>query len=135
MREFLTFNGRIGRASYWLRGLGIPIAMLVPATMIGSNIPLLVVPGIGLLILCVVALWAAMVRRFHDRNKSGAWYFLNFIPIIGPIWVFIELGFLAGTNGVNRYGYPQGSNPPALHVGGTARLSQPATSQSMSKAG
>jgi uncharacterized membrane protein YhaH (DUF805 family) len=28
------------------------------------------------------------------------------VPIIGSIWLLIELGFLAGTPGANRFGPP-----------------------------
>jgi Protein of unknown function (DUF805) len=44
------------------------------------------------------------VKRYHDRGKSGWWYLLQFIPIIGPIWAFIELGFCSGDDGDNDYG-------------------------------
>ncbi len=44
------------------------------------------------------------MRRYHDRNKSGWWFFLCFVPIVGPIWQFIELGFLSGTPSGNSYG-------------------------------
>ena len=30
------------------------------------------------------------------------------IPILGPIWMLVELGFLKGTPGPNRYDYPPG---------------------------
>jgi len=44
------------------------------------------------------------IRRWHDRDKSGWWVFIGFIPIIGPLWTLIELGFLPGTPGPNHYG-------------------------------
>lgn len=64
----------------------------------------------GLVIVVILAfllLWpslAIQVKRWHDRNKSGNWILLNFIPIIGFLWVTIELGFLKGTDGNNIYG-------------------------------
>jgi uncharacterized membrane protein YhaH (DUF805 family) len=47
---------------------------------------------------------ALQVKRWHDRDKSGAWVFIGFIPLIGPIWALVECGFLRGTVGPNRYG-------------------------------
>ena len=44
------------------------------------------------------------VKRYHDRGKSGWWYLIQFIPIIGPIWAFVELGFCSGDDGDNDYG-------------------------------
>lgn len=53
---------------------------------------------------------AVSAKRWHDRNKSAFWILFSFIPIIGQIWTFIELGFLAGTTGHNRFG-----NDPTRH--------------------
>ena len=36
-------------------------------------------------ILTLVPLWSISVRRLHDIGKSGWWYFLKFIPIVGGI--------------------------------------------------
>ena len=49
------------------------------------------------------------IKRFHDRDKSGWWVLIAFIPLIGWIWYLIECGFLTGTSGPNQYG----SAPPA----------------------
>lgn len=43
----------------------------------------------------------ACVKRAHDRNKSGWWALLY--VIVWP-WALIELGFLEGTKGPNRFG-------------------------------
>jgi uncharacterized membrane protein YhaH (DUF805 family) len=42
-------------------------------------------------------------KRFHDRNRTGWLLLLFVIPILG-IFVVIELGFLRGTRGPNRFG-------------------------------
>jgi uncharacterized membrane protein YhaH (DUF805 family) len=44
------------------------------------------------------------IKRFHDRDKSGWWVLIGLVPIIGAIWLLIELGFLKGTPGPNRFG-------------------------------
>lgn len=49
---------------------------------------------------------AVSIKRFHDRDKSGFWILIIFVPLIGPLWQFIECGFLAGTDGGNRFGQP-----------------------------
>jgi uncharacterized membrane protein YhaH (DUF805 family) len=46
------------------------------------------------------------IKRFHDRDKSGWWVLIVLIPIIGAIWLLIELGFLKGTPGPNQFGSP-----------------------------
>lgn len=44
------------------------------------------------------------VRRLHDMDKSGWWWALALIPIIGTIILIIWCGFIKGTAGTNRYG-------------------------------
>jgi uncharacterized membrane protein YhaH (DUF805 family) len=46
------------------------------------------------------------IKRFHDRDKTGWWVLIGLIPLIGPLWLLIELGFLKGTDGANRFGPP-----------------------------
>lgn len=47
-----------------------------------------------------IAVW---VRRIHDTNRSGWYYFLNLIPLIGQIVLLVWL-FSKGTRGDNRFG-------------------------------
>ena len=47
---------------------------------------------------------ATATKRYHDRNKSGWWILIVFVPVIGAIWYFVECGFLRGTRGPNPYG-------------------------------
>jgi len=44
------------------------------------------------------------VKRYHDRDKSGWWVLIIFLPVIGALWYLIECGFLRGTDGNNAYG-------------------------------
>jgi uncharacterized membrane protein YhaH (DUF805 family) len=46
---------------------------------------------------------AVAVRRLHDVGKSGWWYFIALIPIIGGIWLLI-LFCTEGISGSNEYG-------------------------------
>jgi uncharacterized membrane protein YhaH (DUF805 family) len=54
-----------------------------------------------LLVYCGLAIGA---KRWHDRNKSGWWNLIGFIPYIGSIWQFVECGSMRGTHGSNNYG-------------------------------
>jgi len=56
---------------------------------------------------------AVAAKRFHDRDKSGWWILILFIPIIGFIWYLVELGFLPGMPSPNRFG-PDPLGMPAL---------------------
>ena len=44
-----------------------------------------------------------IVRRLHDVGKSGWFYFIILIPVIGFIWIFI-LSIKEGDQGNNLYG-------------------------------
>ncbi|QXT40337.1 DUF805 domain-containing protein [Gymnodinialimonas ceratoperidinii] len=46
---------------------------------------------------------AVTIRRLHDTDRSGAWYFIQLVPLIGAIW-FLVLMCLPGTYGNNRFG-------------------------------
>lgn len=57
-----------------------------------------------------VLVWVKLavdVKRWHDRNKSAIWILFSLIPIIGQIWMIVELGFFSGINGQNRFGTRQ----------------------------
>jgi uncharacterized membrane protein YhaH (DUF805 family) len=56
--------------------------------------------------------FAIIAKRWHDRNKSTFWLLLFLVPVIGPIWTFVELGFLRGTEGPNKYGLDPLSSLP-----------------------
>jgi uncharacterized membrane protein YhaH (DUF805 family) len=68
--------------------------------------------GAGLIgcLLWLALLWpslAVSVKRCHDRNKSGLWLILMYLAcftVIGALWPLIELGFLDGTPGPNKFG-------------------------------
>jgi uncharacterized membrane protein YhaH (DUF805 family) len=46
---------------------------------------------------------AVGVRRLHDKDKSGWWMLLHFVPLIGAI-VLLVWFCQKGTDGANRFG-------------------------------
>ena len=59
------------------------------------------------LLVKLALLWpgfAAGAKRCHDRNRSGWSQAVLLIPGVGAIWQLVELGFLKGTDGENRFG-------------------------------
>lgn len=46
---------------------------------------------------------AVFVRRLHDIGRSGWWYFIIFIPVVGIIWLIVLLA-TDGEPGENQYG-------------------------------
>lgn len=96
---FLSFEGRINRAKYWL-GVVIVMAVDVVALLLFRNSVLYWLVAIAM----IYPGLAVVVKRWHDRNKSGWWVLITLIPIVGAIWALIEVGFLPGTTGPNQYG-------------------------------
>jgi uncharacterized membrane protein YhaH (DUF805 family) len=113
---FFSFEGRTRRLHFWLVRLGGLAALFAAAVVISLATGMEAPDGGGptkalgtmlVLALLGIYLWvelANVVRRCHDRDKSGFFIFVGLIPLIGPIWLLIELGFLDGTPGKNRYG-------------------------------
>jgi uncharacterized membrane protein YhaH (DUF805 family) len=46
---------------------------------------------------------SVLVRRLHDRDKSGWWFWFLFVPIVGFI-VLLVWFCTKGTTGPNQYG-------------------------------
>ncbi|MBV1908947.1 MAG: DUF805 domain-containing protein [Kangiellaceae bacterium] len=106
---YLSFEGRIPRKVYWLYGvLGLIVGFALAfgvifglSAVVGEWILVLMIP------LYIMLIWASLaigVKRWHDRNKSGWWILIQFIPLVGPIWQLVECGFLEGTAGDNQFG-------------------------------
>jgi uncharacterized membrane protein YhaH (DUF805 family) len=112
------FQGRTNRAKFWLVALALFVIEAIVLAVIGgqavmSDDPqqavasLGPVAGIVLVILGLATTWitiAVGIKRFHDRDKSGVWVLIIFVPVIGGLWYLIECGFLKGTPGPNNYG-------------------------------
>lgn len=115
-----SFQGRIPRRTYWL-WLIAPVVMLV--LIVGLTAPLLeqAPAAVGpetppvrssmsellFLALLIPLFWirlAVSVKRWHDLGKSGWWYLIGLIPLVGGIWVLIECGCTRGNFGPNQYG-------------------------------
>ena len=102
-----SFTGRIGRSTWWLMQVLIGILLYILQVLD----PELFDPDslkvsrylITLLVLAWIAV-AVAIKRWHDRDKSAVWILFFFIPVIGQIWTLIELGFISGTRGHNRFG-------------------------------
>lgn len=104
-----SFEGRIPRSAYWLKYFVPYLVMYIVMVLIdlaaGTYIPN---QGIGVvsMLFSLLALYpsiAVSAKRCHDRDRSGWFLLVGIIPLVN-LWVLIELGFLRGTIGPNRYG-------------------------------
>ena len=102
--HYLDFSGRARRTEYWMFTLinlliswGFSLLDIVAETTIFTLIStiyslLVIIPGL-----------AVSVRRLHDVGKSGWYYLLILLPIIGWIWLIV-LFATEGENGENQWG-------------------------------
>ena len=105
---FTSFEGRIGRQSYWM-GVVAMTVITIAAALVDLLFGTMNEDGYGpiSIIAALALIYPAIVlyaKRWHDRGKSGWWTLIGLVPIIGGLWMLIELGFLKGTDGDNQYG-------------------------------
>jgi uncharacterized membrane protein YhaH (DUF805 family) len=101
-RNFFEFKGRASRSEYWYF-----ILFSFLANMLANAIEAMA-PADGALVgLVSLALFfpslAVLFRRLHDTDRSGWWWLLSFVPLIGWI-VLIVFNVTKGTAGPNRFG-------------------------------
>ena len=119
--NYVTFSGRARRSEFWFWFLFAIIAgvvaavldsMLFPAMMdvqteMGDGVASFSAQGGPISALVSLGLFlpglAVAVRRLHDVDRSGWWFLLAFIPLIGII-VLIVWWCTEGTRGPNRFG-------------------------------
>lgn len=109
LNQYADFSGRARRTEYWMYLLFNMIFLLI-ATILDnilglkfySESPYGFIYLIYSLAVFIPGL-AVFVRRMHDIDKSGWWFFIAFIPIVGAIWLIV-LCATEGTPGANQYG-------------------------------
>jgi len=110
LRKTFVFKGRASRREYWgFYGLFILFYLIIAITTVAladmlslAAQILMFVIGLVFLIL-IITTTSLTVRRLHDINKSGWGYFINLIPIVGPL-IFLVWTLKRGTQGDNRFG-------------------------------
>lgn len=107
--KYASFEGRAPRAEYWYWTLFTLLVWLVVRLVAeaidaanGTVVGRLVSEVLLFLVLFVPGV-AVAVRRLHDRDKSGWWYLLIFIPVVGAIILLVWF-CIRGMRGRNRFG-------------------------------
>lgn len=111
-QKLFSFEGRINRSDYWtyniltsIVGNGTAFGLLAMAGE-GGNQGFAIAVLVLLIPLVIALTWisfAIIVKRLHDRDRSGWFALCSFIPLAN-LWVLIECAFLAGTPGRNDFG-------------------------------
>ena len=129
-QKLFGLHGRLRRRDYWLFVVLISVTTSILQAL--TRVILDVGPLDPRVMLAGTITWwphyAVAIKRMHDRNYSGWLVFagwlpgylvmaallvgastgviwgLGFIAAIPALWLLVELGFLDGTQGDNRYG-------------------------------
>ena len=109
LRQYVDFKGRARRSEYWyfsLFSVLISIVLgIIDMTVLGAD-PFAGESGmLGNLYSLAVLLpsLGVLVRRLHDVGKSGWFFLIVLIPLIGFIWLLILL-FRDSQQGENKWG-------------------------------
>jgi uncharacterized membrane protein YhaH (DUF805 family) len=125
LKNYAGFSGRARRTEYWMFALVNVVVAIVLAGL--SQVLKDSALGTVFMVLYVAYALAVIVpglavtwRRLHDTGRSGAWYFIALIPVVGPIVLLVFLA-TAGHVGDNPYGadpkaqaYGAGSAEPVV---------------------
>jgi uncharacterized membrane protein YhaH (DUF805 family) len=127
---FFSFQGRLNRYPYWL-AVAFMTALMIALANIDFELgePEIKIVGLVTLVALMVVAWASLAlaaKRLHDRDKSNWWLVVFYVvpalldtigerlggigivfTLVGLgvwVWGLVEVGFLRGTAGPNRYG-------------------------------
>ena len=121
-QKYLCFSGRARRSEYWYFALlnwAVTAVLTAFVRNTDSSFPSLLLSlwNIGVFLPGLGVCW----RRLHDIGRSGAWFFLNFVPVVGQIILIIWL-CRDSQPGWNQYGdspkYPSGGYGGGYDQGG-----------------
>ncbi len=115
LKKYATFSGRATRSEYWyftLFNALISIGLIILDRVIGTYNAETAIGTLSSLYSLAVLIpsLAVSVRRLHDTGRSGWWFLLAFIPLIGAL-VLIYFMVQDSQAGSNQYGEnPKGNN-------------------------
>lgn len=108
LQNYTNFTGRARRKEYWCFVLFNILAVIVLSILDSSLGTVNVRKEYGLLssiyiVLVIVPSIAVAVRRLHDIGRSGWWFLLNFLPLLGSLILFVFF-ILDSQPETNQYG-------------------------------
>ena len=114
-KKSVVWEGRASRAEFWwfyLAQILIIFAAAIIDQIIGTGFLYIIA-----LIVVILPSIAVLIRRLHDTDRTGWWYWIQLLPLIGLIVILVFT--LSGSDeGDNKYGpNPSGSvapPPPAV---------------------
>ena len=115
--NYVNFCGRVRRKEFWMFHLFVAIFTLlciILDNILGTvfvidlgTVGLISIPVGWLFFLCSIFHFlpslSLVVRRLHDVGKSGWWYLIGLIPIIGGVFLIVFL-CSEGDKNENKWG-------------------------------
>ena len=99
--NYCNFSGRARRSEYWnfflfniILSFIVNFGISMLSTLFRNNSAFLFIPLIFFVIYfiyCFIPSIAVTVRRLHDTGRSGLYYFIGLIPLVGGIILLIIL--------------------------------------------
>lgn len=119
LKQYVDFSGRARRREFWMFTL-VNAVIVIVLELIDTALGLGSFGGsstggaysasvhFGLLsslysLAVLLPTIAVAVRRLHDTDRTGWWFLIGFVPIVGGI-VLLVFYVLDGTRGPNRFG-------------------------------
>jgi len=106
-KRYVDFQGRSSRSEFWWWGLFVFLVNIFFIILDTANFKS--EPGEAGMLSIVVYLafllpsLAVSIRRLHDIDRSGWWYLIALVPIVGAILLLVW-DCTKGTEGSNRFG-------------------------------
>ena len=114
-KKYVAFQGRANRKEFWTFTLANALTMwvlqlLTVTPMSGLFFLLFVIFALGTFLPSL----AVSVRRLHDLDKTGWWFLIALVPLVGSL-VLLVFYCMEGTKGPNRFGAdPYGNTQPKI---------------------
>ena len=90
IRRYADFKGKTSRRQFWMGGLCFVLLLLTLFCIDLATGLMFVCTLVGTLALTVPFV-AAAIRRLHDTGRSGWWFLIQYVPVVGPIWLLVLL--------------------------------------------
>jgi len=107
LKNYANFSGRARRTEYWMFTL---FNFLISLPLYGIDFFLIsqgILPLPILILIYTLAIiipsFAVLVRRLHDTDRVGWWFFISFVPLVGGL-ILLYFMLQDSTIGNNQFG-------------------------------
>ena len=102
LKKYAVFAGRARRKEFWMFFLVYVIIVVVLSIVEWMLGIYAILSGLYSLALLIPSI-AVTVRRLHDTGRTGWWWWIGLVPVIGIIVLLVFMA-LEGEPGQNQYG-------------------------------